>query len=59
MKAVIVSDGVLFGSSKVHKNLRKELAEDHRLQGVVSMPSSVFNPYAGVSPEDSYITLME
>lgn len=46
---VIVPDGVLFGSSKAHKNLRKELVEHHRLQGVISMPSGVFKPYAGVS----------
>lgn len=47
--AVIVPDGVLFGSSRAHKTLRKELVEDHRLQGVISMPSGVFKPYAGVS----------
>lgn len=47
--AVIVPDGVLFGSSKAHKELRKELVESHRLEGVISMPSGVFKPYAGVS----------
>ena len=47
--AVIVPDGVLFGSSTAHKSLRKMLVEDCELQGVVSMPSGVFKPYAGVS----------
>ena len=47
--AVIVPDGVLFGSSKAHKELRRMLVEDHRLDGVVSLPSGVFRPYAGVS----------
>jgi len=47
--AVIVPDGVLFGSSKAHKSLRKILVEDQKLDGVVSMPSGVFKPYAGVS----------
>ncbi len=47
--AVIVPDGVLFGSSKAHKSLRKTLIEDHRLEAIVSMPSGVFKPYAGVS----------
>lgn len=47
--AVIVPDGVLFGSSKAHKQIRTELVENHRLQGVISMPSGVFKPYAGVS----------
>ncbi len=46
---VIVPDGVLFGSSNAHKSLRKMLIEDCELQGVVSMPSGVFKPYAGVS----------
>jgi len=46
---VIVPDGVLFGSSKAHQSLRKMLIEDCELQGVVSMPSGVFKPYAGVS----------
>ena len=47
--AVIVPDGVLFGSSKAHKTIRKTLIENHKLDGVVSMPSGVFKPYAGVS----------
>jgi len=47
--AVIVPDGVLFGSSKAHKDLRRTLVEDHFLEGVVSLPSGVFRPYAGVS----------
>lgn len=47
--ACIVPDGVLFGSSNAHKALRKELVENHQLQAVISMPSGVFKPYAGVS----------
>ncbi len=47
--ATIVPDGVLFGSSNAHKKLRKELVETHHLKGVISMPSGVFKPYAGVS----------
>lgn len=47
--AVIVPDGVLFGSSNAHKAIRKKLIEEHRLDGVVSMPGGVFKPYAGVS----------
>ena len=47
--AVIVPDGVLFGSSKAHKTIRKALVEEHKLDGVISMPSGVFKPYAGVS----------
>lgn len=47
--ACIVPDGVLFGSSKAHKDIRKELIENQRLEAVVSMPSGVFKPYAGVS----------
>ena len=46
---VIVPDGVLFGSSKAHKDIRRELIENHRLEAVISMPSGVFKPYAGVS----------
>lgn len=46
---VIVPDGVLFGSSNAHKDLRKMLIEKCELQGVVSMPSGIFRPYAGVS----------
>ena len=47
--AVIVPDGVLFGSSNAHVEIRKKLIEENRLDGVVSMPSGVFRPYAGVS----------
>ena len=47
--ASIVPDGVLFGSSTAHKSLRKELVENQRLEAVISMPSGVFKPYAGVS----------
>ena len=47
--AVIVPDGVLFGSSKAHRDIRRELVENHRLEAVISMPSGVFKPYAGVS----------
>ena len=47
--AVIVPDGVLFGSSKAHKELRRMLVQDHRLDGIVSLPSGAFRPYAGVS----------
>lgn len=47
--ACIVPDGVLFGSSKAHKDIRKEIIENNRLEAVISMPSGVFKPYAGVS----------
>lgn len=47
--AVIVPDGVLFGSSKAHKSLRKMLVEEQKLDAIISMPSGVFKPYAGVS----------
>ena len=47
--ACIVPDGVLFGSSKAHKSIRKEIVENQRLEAVISMPSGVFKPYAGVS----------
>lgn len=47
--ACIVPDGVLFGSSKAHQAIRKELVENHQLRAVISMPSGVFKPYAGVS----------
>ncbi|WP_417730897.1 type I restriction-modification system subunit M [Rosistilla oblonga] len=47
--AIIVPDGVLFGSSKAHKTLRKMLVEDQKLDGIISMPGGVFKPYAGVS----------
>jgi type I restriction enzyme M protein len=47
--AVIVPDGVLFGSSKAHKELRRMLVEDQKLDAVISLPGGVFKPYAGVS----------
>jgi len=47
--AVIVPDGVLFGSSNAHKELRRMLVEEQKLDGVVSLPGGVFKPYAGVS----------
>ena len=47
--AVIVPDGVLFGSSKAHRTLRTILVEEQKLDAIVSMPSGVFRPYAGVS----------
>ncbi|RVX46243.1 type I restriction enzyme M protein [Nonomuraea polychroma] len=47
--AVIVPDGVLFGSTKAHVGLRKILVEDHKLDAIVKLPSGVFRPYAGVS----------
>lgn len=47
--ASIVPDGVLFGNSSGHKAVRKELIDNQRLQAVISMPSGVFQPYAGVS----------
>lgn len=47
--AVIIPDGVLFGSSNAHKQIRQTLIEDHKLEAVISMPSGVFKPYAGVS----------
>ena len=54
--AVIVPDGVLFGSTKAHKTLRKMLVEDHKLDGIVSLPSGVFKPYAGVSTAILFFT---
>jgi len=54
--AVIVPDGVLFGSSKAHVNIRKKLIEENRLDGVVCMPSGVFKPYAGVSTAILFFT---
>lgn len=47
--AVIVPDGVLFGSSKAHVDIRKEIVDNHKLEAIISMPSGVFKPYAGVS----------
>ena len=57
--AVIVPDGVLFGSSKAHKALRKTLVEDQKLDAVISMPSGVFKPYAGVSTAILFFTKTE
>ncbi|MFF3748465.1 type I restriction-modification system subunit M [Streptomyces kronopolitis] len=54
--AVIVPDGVLFGSSKAHKELRKLLVEGHKLDAVVKLPSGVFKPYAGVSTAILFFT---
>jgi type I restriction enzyme M protein len=47
--AVIVPDGVLFGSSKAHKDLRQKIVEEQKIEAIISMPSGVFKPYAGVS----------
>ena len=47
--ATIVPDGVLFGSSKAHKAVRQNIIDNHRLEAIISMPSGVFKPYAGVS----------
>lgn len=47
--AVVVPDGVLFGSSKAHKEMRQMLIEEHKLDAVIKLPSGVFRPYAGVS----------
>lgn len=52
--ACIVPDGVLFGSSRAHKSIRKEIVENQRLEAVISMPSGVFKPYAGVSQQSSF-----
>ena len=54
--AVIVPDGVLFGSSKAHKSLRKMLVEDQKLDGIVAMPSGIFKPYSGVSTAIVFFT---
>ena len=54
--AVIVPDGVLFGSSKAHKELRRILVEDQKLDGVVKLPGGVFKPYAGVSTAILFFT---
>lgn len=47
--ASIVPDGVLFGTSNAHKSIRKEIIENNKLEAIISMPSGVFKPYAGVS----------
>ena len=54
--AVIVPDGVLFGSSKAHKEIRRMLVEDQKLDGIVKLPSGVFKPYAGVSTAILFFT---
>ena len=54
--AVIVPDGVLFGSSTAHKTLRKMLVEDQKLDAIVSLPGGVFKPYAGVSTAILFFT---
>jgi len=54
--AVIVPDGVLFGSTKAHKELRRILVEDQKLDAVVSLPSGAFKPYAGVSTAILFFT---
>ncbi|MCH2083230.1 MAG: type I restriction-modification system subunit M [Saprospiraceae bacterium] len=54
--AVIVPDGVLFGSSKAHKAIRQTIVEGHRLDAIISMPSGVFKPYAGVSTAVIFFT---
>ena len=54
--AVIVPDGVLFGSTNAHKQIRQEIIENHRLDAVISMPSGVFKPYAGVSTAVLFFT---
>lgn len=54
--AVIVPDGVLFGSSTAHKTLRKRLVEDQKLEAVVKLPAGAFRPYAGVSTAILFFT---
>ncbi|MBD9538769.1 MULTISPECIES: type I restriction-modification system subunit M [Ensifer] len=54
--AVIVPDGVLFGSSTAHRAIRKMLVDDHKLDGIVKLPSGVFKPYAGVSTAIVFFT---
>lgn len=54
--AVIVPDGILFGDSKAHAEIRRKLVEENRLDAVVSMPSGVFRPYAGVSTAILFFT---
>ncbi|MEV0215382.1 class I SAM-dependent DNA methyltransferase [Micromonospora sp. NPDC050695] len=54
--AVIVPDGVLFGSSKAHKEIRRMLVDDHKLDAVVKLPGGVFKPYAGVSTAVLFFT---
>lgn len=54
--AVVVPDGVLFGSSKAHKQIREEIIKNNKLDAVISLPSGVFKPYAGVSTAILYFT---
>src|SRR5436305_4678388 len=54
--AIIVPDGVLFGSSNAHKTLRKILVDDQKLDAIISMPSGIFKPYAGVSTAILFFT---
>lgn len=54
--AVIVPDGVLFGSSNAHKSIRKMLIEEQKVDAIVSLPSGVFKPYAGVSTAIVFFT---
>ncbi|EFQ83460.1 N-6 DNA Methylase [Aeromicrobium marinum DSM 15272] len=54
--AVVVPDGVLFGSSKAHKELRRIMVEEQKLDAVVKLPSGVFRPYAGVSTAILFFT---
>ncbi|GJL85322.1 MAG: DNA methyltransferase [Micavibrio sp.] len=54
--AVVVPDGVLFGSSTAHKSLREKLVEEHKLEAVVKLPSGVFKPYAGVTTAILFFT---
>ncbi|MFT4034433.1 MAG: class I SAM-dependent DNA methyltransferase [Patulibacter sp.] len=54
--AVIVPDGVMFGSSKAHKTLRQAIVDDHKLDAVVKLPAGVFKPYAGVSTAILFFT---
>ena len=54
--AVIVPDGVLFGSSNAHKELRRLLVDVQKLDAVVSLPGGVFKPYAGVSTAILFFT---
>jgi len=57
--AVIIPDGVLFGSSNAHKDIRQEIIEKQKLEAVISMPSGVFKPYAGVSTAVLFFTKTE
>jgi type I restriction enzyme M protein len=54
--AVIIPDGVLFGSSNAHKQIRKEIIANNKLEAIISMPSGVFKPYAGVSTAVMFFT---